>query len=83
VADYEDRNWGFRFGEGLMPKVANGTRSSVAAVASSCGKLGIRTPPWRHSEKPGVVRLLAYTNYANMGIYRDAVALYLAQRQEA
>src|SRR5271170_1122119 len=24
VADYEDRNWGFRFAEGLMPKVANG-----------------------------------------------------------
>jgi high affinity Mn2+ porin len=24
IADYEDRNWGFRFGEGLMPKVANG-----------------------------------------------------------
>jgi len=25
VADYEDRNWGFRFAEGLMPKVANGS----------------------------------------------------------
>ena len=24
TADYEDRNWGFRFAEGLMPKVANG-----------------------------------------------------------
>ncbi len=24
VVDYEDRNWGFRFAEGLMPKVANG-----------------------------------------------------------
>jgi high affinity Mn2+ porin len=24
MADYEDRNWGFRFAEGLMPKVANG-----------------------------------------------------------
>ena len=24
VADYEDRNWGFRFAEALMPKVANG-----------------------------------------------------------
>src|SRR5450631_1117938 len=31
----------------------------------------------RHSvipEKAGVVRVLAFTNYANMGIYRDAVA---------
>jgi hypothetical protein len=23
VVDYEDRNWGFRFAEGLMPEVAN------------------------------------------------------------
>jgi len=82
VADYEDRNWGFRFAEALMPKVANG--------------IDLVWRPWQvHAEnweyelrhgvipkKPGVVRLLAYTNYANMGIYRDAVALYLAQRQE-
>jgi hypothetical protein len=73
VADYEDRNWGFRFAEGLMPKVANG--------------IDLVWRPWQvHAEnweyelrhgivpkKPGVLRLLAYTNYANMGIYRDAV----------
>ena len=76
TADYEDRNWGFRFGEGLMPKVANG--------------IDLVWRPWQaHAEnweyelrrgiipkKPGVVRLLAYTNYANMGIYRDAVAQF-------
>src|SRR5580658_9969542 len=72
VADFEDRNWGFRFAEGLMPKVANG--------------IDLVWRPWQvHAEnweyelrhgvlpkKPGVVRLLAYTNYANMGIYRVA-----------
>jgi hypothetical protein len=71
VADYEDRNWGFRFGEALMPKVANG--------------IDLVWKPWQvHAEnweyelrhgilpkKAGVIRLLAYTNYANMGIYRD------------
>jgi hypothetical protein len=76
VADYEDRNWGFRFAEGLMPKVANG--------------IDLVWRPWQvHAEnweyelrhgvipkKSGVVRLLAYTNYANMGIYRDAVAQF-------
>jgi hypothetical protein len=74
TADYEDRNWGFRFAEGLMPKVANG--------------IDLVWKPWQaHAEnfeyelrhgllpkKAGVVRVLAYTNYANMGIYRDAVA---------
>jgi high affinity Mn2+ porin len=76
MADYEDRNWGFRFGEGLMPKVANG--------------IDLVWKPWQaHAEnweyelrhgvipkKAGVVRLLAYTNYANMGIYRDAIAQF-------
>ena len=76
VADYEDRNWGFRFAEALMPKVANG--------------IDLVWRPWQvHAEnweyelrrgfiphKSGVIRVLAYTNYANMGIYRDAVAQF-------
>lgn len=75
-ADYEDRNWGLRFAEALMPKVANGNT--------------LVWKPWQaHSEtweyelrhgvlprKPGVIRLLAYTNYANMGIYREALLQY-------
>ena len=73
VADFEDRNWGFHFAEALMPKVANG--------------IDLVWRPWqvhaenfeyelRHSlipKKSGALRLLAYSNYANMGIYRDAV----------
>lgn len=76
TADYEDRNWGFRFAEALMPKVANG--------------IDLVWKPWQaHAEnfeyefrhgiipnKSGVVRLLAFTNYANMGIYRDALAQF-------
>ncbi|MFZ0201497.1 MAG: carbohydrate porin [Candidatus Sulfotelmatobacter sp.] len=76
TADYEDRNWGFRFAEALMPKVANG--------------IDLVYRPWQvHAEnfeyelrhgfipkKSGVVRLLAYTNYANMGIYRDAIVQF-------
>lgn len=74
TADFEDRNWGFRFAEVLMPKVANG--------------IDLVWKPWHvHAEnfeyelrrglipkKSGAIRLLAYTNYANMGIYRQAVA---------
>jgi hypothetical protein len=73
TADFEDRNWGFRFGEALMPKVANG--------------IDLVWKPWQaHAEnfeyelrrgflpkKPGIVRLLAFTNSSNMGIYRDQV----------
>ncbi len=73
VLDFEDGNWGFRFGEALMPKVANG--------------IDLDYKPWQvHAEnfefeirrgliprKPGIIRVLAYTNAANMGIYRDQV----------
>lgn len=76
TVDYEDRNWGFRFAEGLMPKVANG--------------IDLVWRPWQvHAEnwqyelrrgfipnKPGAIRMLGYTNYANMGIYRHAVAQF-------
>jgi high affinity Mn2+ porin len=76
VADFEDLNWGFRFGEVLMPKIANG--------------IDLDWKPWQvHSEnfeyelrhgllpnKPGIVRLLAYMNNANMGIYREAIAQF-------
>jgi hypothetical protein len=78
TADYEDRNWGFRFAEALMPKVANG--------------IDLVWRPWQvHAEnweyelrrgfipnKTGTVRLLAFTNHANMGLYRDAVAQFRA-----
>lgn len=76
VADYEDRNWGFRFAEGLMPKVANG--------------IDLVWKPWQaHAEnweyelrhgvlpkKGGIIRLLAYVNHANMGIYRNAIGQF-------
>src|SRR5258708_7415308 len=61
-----------------MPKVANG--------------IDLVWKPWQaHAEnfeyelrrgllpkKSGVIRLLAYTNYANMGIYREAIANFEA-----
>jgi high affinity Mn2+ porin len=62
--------------EALMPKVANG--------------IDLVWRPWQvHAEnweyelrrglipkKAGVVRVLAYTNYANMGVYSEAVAQF-------
>ena len=76
TAEFQDRNWGFRFAEALMPKVANG--------------IDLVWRPWQvHAEnfeyelrkgiipkKGGAVRILAFTNYANMGIYREAIAQF-------
>ena len=76
VAEFQDRTWGFRFAETLMPKVANG--------------IDLVWRPWQvHAEnfeyelrrgflrnRPGVVRVLAFVNHANMGIYRNAVTQF-------
>ena len=76
LADYEDRNWGFRFAETLMPKVANG-------IDLVWRPWQVHADNWQYElrhgvipKKPGALRLLAFTNYANMGIYRDAVAQF-------
>jgi len=73
IADFEDRNWGFRFGEALMPKVANGIDLVWKPWQAHAENYEFE---WRHGvvpHKPGVIRLLGYTNFANMGIYRDQV----------
>src|ERR1700757_4422887 len=73
TAEFEDRNWGFRFAEALMPKVANG--------------IDLVWKPWqargenfeyelRHGilpKKSGVIRLLGCSNAANMGVYRGQI----------
>jgi hypothetical protein len=76
VADYEDRNWGFRFAEALMPTVANGIDLVWRPWQVHAENWEYE---WRHGvirKKAGVVRLLAYSNHANMGIYRDAIAQF-------
>src|ERR1700728_3828351 len=74
-ADYEDRNWGFRFAEALMPKVANGIDLVWKPWQAHAENFEYELRHGMIPKKSGVVRLLAYTNYANMGIYRDQVTL--------
>jgi len=78
VADYEDRNWGLRFAEALMPKVANGIDLVWKPWQAHAENFEYELRHGMIPKKPGVIRLLAYTNYANMGIYREAVANFEA-----
>jgi high affinity Mn2+ porin len=75
VIDFEDRNWGLRFGEGLMPKVANGIDLVWKFWQANAENFEYE---WRRGVIPkrsGTIRLLAYINQANMGIYRQQIAL--------
>jgi hypothetical protein len=78
TADYEDRNWGFRFAEALMPKVANGIDLVWKPWQAHAENFEYELRHGMIPKKPGVVRLLAYVNHANMGIYREAVANFEA-----
>lgn len=73
TADYEDRHWGVRFAEGLMPKVANGIDLIWKFWQAHAENWEYELRRGFIPHKPGVVRLLAYANYANMGIYRQAI----------
>ncbi len=73
TADYEDRNWGFRFAEALMPKIANGIDLVWKPWQAHAENFEYELRHGLIAKKSGIVRLLAYTNSANMGIYRDQV----------
>jgi high affinity Mn2+ porin len=78
TADFEDRNWGFRFAEALMPIVANGINLVYRPWQVHAENFEYELRHGLIPKKSGVVRLLAFTNYANMGIYRDAIANFEA-----
>jgi len=76
--DFEDRSWGLRFAEALMPTVANGIDYQWNLRRARESNLEFEL---RKSFLPGlagVFRILAYDNTANMGIYRLQNELYLA-----
>lgn len=73
VLDFEDRNWGLRFGEGLMPKIANGIDLVWRPWQAHAENVEYELRKGLLPKKAGVVRLLGFTNAANMGVYRDQV----------
>ena len=77
MLDYEDRNWGIRFGEALMPKVANGPNldADIARARAENVELELRYPLFRNRHT--ILRLLNFVNHGDMGDYSQAVRLYL------
>ena len=73
--EFIDKLWALRFGELLMPKIANGTDYDydIANARGENLELEIHDCIARH---PGFVRVLGFLNHANMGTYADAIAAY-------
>ncbi|HET9839090.1 MAG TPA: carbohydrate porin [Candidatus Angelobacter sp.] len=78
MAEFQDRNWGLRFAEALMPKVANGPSLDFNLRRARSENIELELRPELLPERHTVLRLLTYVNHANMGSYREAVQAFLA-----
>jgi high affinity Mn2+ porin len=78
IAEYHDRNWAFRFGESLMPKVANGPDLDWNLRRARAENFELELHPVLLADRATTVRLLSFVNHANMGIYRQAINDFLA-----
>jgi high affinity Mn2+ porin len=78
MADFEDRRWGVRFAEALMPKVANGINldADIARARAENVEVEIRRSLVPHRD--GALRLLSYVNHGDMGSYREAIDAFRA-----
>jgi len=75
VFEYQSPKWGLRFGEGLMPQ-GNGLEWNLRKANTSNFEFELHRGPWKR--KDGIIRVLAYVNNANMGIYQYANEQYLS-----
>jgi high affinity Mn2+ porin len=78
LLEYHDRARAVRFAEALMPKVANGIEMEWNLRKSRAENLELELHGKVFARRESVLRLLSYVNHANMGDYREAVALFLA-----
>ena len=77
VIDYEDRYWAFRFAEALLSKRANGLTLQKNLQRAHSENFELELRPELIQGRNTALRLLAFTNYADMGDYRVAIDNFL------
>jgi high affinity Mn2+ porin len=80
IAEYDDRSWAFRFGESLMPKVANGIDLQWNLRRARAEDVELELHPKIAGKRNTTLRLLSFVNHANMGVYRTAVENFLERK---
>ncbi len=73
VAQFQDHDWALRFGEVLMPQVANGIDLEFNLRRARSENLELEIRRSLLPGRSGAFRVLGYVNHANMGIYRQAI----------
>jgi hypothetical protein len=80
VMEYYDHAWAARFGELLMPTVANGIDLDWNLARARGENFEVEYHPALLPQRSTVVRGLGFINHANMGNYRQAINGYLSGR---
>jgi len=78
VMEYYDKSWAARFGELLMPTVANGEVLDWDIARARGENYEVEYHPSLLPQRSTVIRALAFVNHADMGTYRDAIDGYLS-----
>jgi high affinity Mn2+ porin len=78
VAEYFANSWAARFGEMLMPTVANGIQLDWNIARARGENFEFEYHKSLLPKRAGVVRVLTFVNHANMGSYRDAINGFLS-----
>jgi hypothetical protein len=78
LAEYYDGKWAARFGEMLMPTVANGIKLDWDIARARGENFELEYHPELLRKRATVVRALSFVNHANMGNYREAIDGYLS-----
>ncbi len=78
VAEYYAESWAARFGEMLMPTVANGIKLDWDIARARGENLEFEYHPALLPKRASVVRVLSFVNHADMGSYAQAINGYLS-----
>jgi high affinity Mn2+ porin len=78
VMEYDAPVWALRFGEAMMPKVANGENLDADLFRAHSENVELELRPSVIPRRHSALRLLTYVNTADMGDYRQAINEYLA-----
>lgn len=76
VVEYYDKNWAARYGEMLMPTVANGITLDWNLKRAGGQNFELEYRPELIRNRQTVLRGLIYANRADMGNYREAIKQY-------
>ena len=76
ILEYNDRSWAFRFGEMLMPKIANGAHLDADIARARGENYELELHRELLPKRLTIIRPLAFVNHADMGSYREAIHEY-------